>query len=232
MISSSGYKLGAFAVRLFMAPFARRRMIGAGHVPSEGGCILAPNHISHFDPPLIGISVRRPIDWMAMQELFAHPASAALFRWVGAFPVGRGTLDRAAVRTAIARLQQGRLVGVFPEGGLRTGPGSVLEGAPLKPGVAALAQMTSAPVVPCLVLGSDALYGLRRWIPVRRTPVWIVFGEPLPPPGTSGDKAAARADFERRLGDAIRELYVRTLREEAVPAECLPQTPQRRKGRA
>lgn len=231
MVSSSGYKLGALALRLFVAPFVRRRVIGAGHVPTEGGCILAPNHISHFDPPLIGISVHRPIDWMAMQELFINPVSAAVFRWAGAFPVGRGTLDRAAVRTAIARLRQGRLVGVFPEGGLRTGPGSVLEGAPLKPGVAALAQMTGAPVVPCLVLGSDALYAPRQWLPLRHARVWVVFGEPLPPPGTSGDKAAARADFERRLGDAIRDLYARTLREEGVPAECLPQTIQRRKGR-
>ncbi len=231
MVSSSGYKLGAFALRVLIAPSVRRRAIGAGHVPADGGCILAPNHISHFDPPLIGISVPRPIDWMAMLELFAHPASAAVFRWVGAFPVGRGTLDRAAVRTAIARLRQGRLVGVFPEGGLRTGPGSVLEGAPLKPGVAALAQMTGAPVVPCLILGSDALYDPRRWLPFRRARVWVVFGEPLPPPGASGDKAAAREDFEKRLGGAIRELYARTLREEGVPAGCLPQTPQRRKGR-
>ena len=169
---------------------------------------------------------------MAMRELFAHRATAALFRWVGAFPVGRENIDMPAVRTAITRLRRGRLVGVFPEGGLRTGPGSLLEGAPLKPGVAALAQMTGAPAVPCLILGSDALYDPRRWLPFRRAPVWVVFGEPLPPPGASGDKAAAREDFEKRLGDAIRELYARTLREESIPAECLPQTPQRRKGRA
>ena len=139
MVSSPGYSLGSVLVRVILGPFARRRVLGTHHVPRVGPCILAPNHISHFDPPLIGISTRRPVDWMAMRELFAHPVSAAIFRRVGAFPVGRESIDMPAVRTAIARLKHGLLVGVFPEGGLRTGPLSVLEGAPLKPGVAALA---------------------------------------------------------------------------------------------
>jgi 1-acyl-sn-glycerol-3-phosphate acyltransferase len=123
------------------------------------------------------------------------------------------------------------MVGVFPEGGLRTGPASVLEGAPLKPGVAALAQMTQARVIPCAVIGTDALYNPSRWLPWRNTAVWIVFGEPLDPPATTGDKSAARAAFDEQLGSRIRELYQRTVREEKIPADCLPQTPQKRKGR-
>jgi 1-acyl-sn-glycerol-3-phosphate acyltransferase len=167
-----------------------------------------------------------------MEELFAHPVFAAVLRWIGSFPVGRGKMDYAAVRTAIDRLKRGRLVGVFPEGGLRTGPASVLEGAPLKPGVAALAQMTQAPVIPCAVIGTDALYNPGRWFPWRRTPVWIAFGPPLAPPFAGGNKAAARESFEHLLGQKIRELYARTVREEHIPEDSLPQTPQKRKGRA
>jgi 1-acyl-sn-glycerol-3-phosphate acyltransferase len=140
-------------------------------------------------------------------------------------------MDYTAVRTAIDRLKHGRLVGVFPEGGLRTGPTSVLEGAPLKPGVAALAQMTQAPVIPCAIIGTDALYNPRRWLPWRNTPVWIVFGTPLAPPAATGDKAEARNAFEKLLGEKIRELYAVTVREEKIPEDCLPQTPQKRKGR-
>ncbi|MBU3665757.1 MAG: 1-acyl-sn-glycerol-3-phosphate acyltransferase [Chthoniobacterales bacterium] len=232
MLSSSGYGLGAAFVRVFMAPFVHRRVLGRSNVPATGPCILAPNHISHFDPPLIGISTGRPVDWMAMEELFRNPVLAALLRWVGSFPVGRGKMDYAAVRTAIARLERGRMVGVFPEGGLRTGAESVLEGAPLKPGVAALAQMTQAPVLPCAVIGSDALYAPSCWLPLRRASVWVIFGEPLPPPAREGDKAAARTAFEALLGGKIRGLYERTVREAGIPPECLPQTPQRRKGRA
>jgi len=231
MLSAFGYNVGAHFFRVILAPFTRRRIIGLENVPHTGPAILAPNHISHFDPPLIGISADRQIDWMAMEELFENPLLAAALRWIGSVPVGRGKLDYAAVRTAIERLKCGRMVGVFPEGGLRTGAESVLEGAPLKPGVAALSQMTQAPVVPCAVIGTDALYNPRRWWPVRGSSVWIVFGEPLAPPPEEGDKAAAREKFEQQLGERIRELYARTTREEKIPSDCLPQTPQKRKGR-
>lgn len=231
MLSAFGYSLGAHFFRVALAPFTRRRVVGLENVPHTGAAILAPNHISHFDPPLIGISADRQVDWMAMEELFKNPALAAALRWIGSFPVGRGKMDYAAVRTAIERLKRGRMVGVFPEGGLRTGAESVLEGAPLKPGVAALAQMTQAPVIPCAVIGTDALYNPNRWWPVRGSSVWIVFGEPLPPPKADGDKSAAREEFEQQLGERIRELYRRTVHNERIPDDCLPQTPQKRKGR-
>lgn len=231
MLSAFGYSLGAHFFRVALAPFTRRRVVGLENVPHTGAAILAPNHISHFDPPLIGISADRQVDWMAMEELFENPVLAAALRWIGSFPVGRGKMDYAAVRTAIERLKRGRMVGVFPEGGLRTGAESVLEGAPLKPGVAALAQMTQAPVIPCAVIGADALYNPNRWWPVRGSSVWIVFGEPLPPPKADGDKSAAREEFEQQLGERIRELYRRTVHNERIPDDCLPQTPQKRKGR-
>ncbi|MFZ4483313.1 MAG: lysophospholipid acyltransferase family protein [Chthoniobacterales bacterium] len=230
MLSSFGYGLGAAGIRGLIAPFVRRQVLGLHHVPRRGACILAPNHISHFDPPLIGISTHRQVDWMAMQELFVNPLLGGTLRWVGSFPVGRGTLDRAAVRTAIGRLKQERMVGVFPEGGLRAGPGSVLAGAPLKPGVAALSQMTGAPVLPCVIVGADALYEPRQWLPLRRGRVWIVFGEVLPPPADSGGKAQAREEFEALLGRVLRQMFDELCRTEKIPVECLPQTPQRRKG--
>jgi 1-acyl-sn-glycerol-3-phosphate acyltransferase len=231
MVSATAYYLGSHFFRIVLAPFTRRCVLGEHHLPPTGPAILAPNHISHFDPPLLGISADRQVDWMAMEELFQNPLLARTLRWIGSFPVGRGKMDYTAVRTAIERLKDGRMVGVFPEGGLRTGPTSVLEGAPLKPGVAALAQMTQAPVVPCAIIGADALYDPARWLPWRQTKVWIVFGHPLPPPSSTGDKAAARAAFDEQLGDTIRDLYHRTVREENIPADCLPQTPQKRKGR-
>jgi hypothetical protein len=61
--------------------------------------------------------------------------------------------------------------------------------------------------------------------------VWIVFGSPLAPPTATGDKAEARKAFEKLLGEKIRELYAVTVREEKIPEDCLPQTPQKRKGR-
>ena len=232
MPSDLGYTATTTFLQLLFMPFVRRRVIGRKHVPKKGACILAPNHISHFDPPLIGPSIWRTADWMAMRELFTMPVLGAWLNAVGTFPVEMGKFDSAAVRTAITRLRAGRMVGVFPEGGLRTGPQSVLEGAPVRPGVAALAQMTEAQVLPCVIIGSDALYDPKRWLPLRRTRVWIVYGPPLDPPGDKPDKATARTEFEARLGETLRAMYERTVREEKIPPDCLPQTPQRRKGKA
>lgn len=231
MSASPAYIATAVVLRTFFAPFTRRRILGSSHIPHSGPCILAPNHISHFDPPLLGISLRRQVDWMAMRELFQIPLLGAWLRQIGSFPVTMGRFDAQATRTAVTRLRAGRMIGIFPEGGLRTGPQSVLEGAPIRPGVAALAQMTGSPVVPCIILGSDALYSPTRWLPLRRTHLWIAFEEPLAAPAGGPDKAAARKDFEARLGDALRSLYRKILRDENIPQECLPQTPQRRKGR-
>lgn len=225
MPSSCGYKTTAMLLRMFFAPFTRCRVIGREHIPSRGACILAPNHISHFDPPLIGMHIRRPVEWMAMRELFEVPLLGRWLRVIGSFPVQMNTFDAGAVREAVTRLRATRFVGVFPEGGLRTGPESVLEGAPIRPGVAALAQMTSALVLPCVIIGSDALYSPKCWFPVFKTRIWIAFGTPLAPPTN-------RQDFDAQLGHVLRELYERTIREEHIPTACLPQTPQRRKGRA
>lgn len=230
MAIASGYDIGAGLMRLVLSPFTRRRVMGREHIPRTGACILAPNHISHFDPPLVGICTGRHVDWMAMEELFRNPFFRWMLRGVGAFPVRRGRMDYTAVRTAVDRLDKGRMVGVFPEGGLRTGAQSVLEGATLKPGVSALAQMTQAQVVPCVIIGSDALYAPSRWLPLRRTRVWVVFGAPLSAPAREGDKVAARMEFDTLLGEKLRALYAGAVRDENIPADCLPQTPQKRKG--
>lgn len=231
MFSPPGYHLVVSSLRVLFWPFTRCRFLGRENVPRHGATILAPNHISHFDPPFLSAAARRQVDWMAMRELFEMPVVGTVLRRIGTFPVTMGEMDRAAVRTALERLHAGRLLGLFPEGGLRTGPTSVLEGAPVRPGVAALAQMTQAAVVPCTIIGTDALYDPKRWRPTRRTRVWVAIGEPLAPPSREGDKAAARAEFEALLGLRIRGLYDRTVEEQAIPADCLPQTPQRRKGR-
>ena len=232
MPSPLAYRFCTGSVRALLSPFVSRRSLGREHIPRNGACILAPNHISHFDPPFIGSASPRPADWMAMRELFSIPVVGNLLTWAGAFPVEMGKFDMPAVRAAIERLKAGRMVGVFPEGGLRTGPNSVLEGAALRPGVAALAQMTGAPVLPCVIIGTDALYAPRQYIPLRRTKVWVAFAPPLPPPAGGGDKAATREKFEALLAQTLQELYARTVREQKIPPECLPQTPQRRKGRA
>lgn len=194
-----------------------------------GAWLLAANHISHFDPPLLSIAARRKIDWMGMVELFQLPLFASWLRAIDAFPVDRAHLDRNAVRIALTRLRAGHAVGIFPEGGIRDGANSVLEGAQTRPGVAGLSQMTAAPIIPCVIMGSDRCYILPRlWRPGRRIPIWIAFGQPLFPTN-SPDRVAARAALEARLSEAFRELAVEIRMHFGLGDDDLPQSPARRR---
>jgi len=189
---------------MIFGSLARIERIGPGHLP-EGPLLIAGNHISHFDPPITGARFNRKVDFMAMEPLFRKAWSRRLLEgWMDAFPVRRGQPDLGAIREAVRRLKAGRVVSVFPEGGLRTGSASVLGGAPLPPGAAMLAQMAGAPVLPCVILGSDQLYAWQNLF--RRPRVWVGVGEvlrlrgDLPPP-------QAREELNARIASAWKALY-------------------------
>jgi 1-acyl-sn-glycerol-3-phosphate acyltransferase len=208
----------------------RTKIVYYGEVPVDTGYILASNHISHFDPPFLGSRFRRYVDWMAMEELFLERASATLMDWLCAFKVRRDGTDRTGIRTALRRLEEGRVVGVFPEGGIRAGKGSVLNGAPMWPGVSALAVLSRKPVVPSVILGTDRLYYKPNWFPLRRVPVWIGCGEPIFP-RADVPKGYARELVQESLGRAFISLKEKLVLEFGLAETDLPTTPQARKGR-
>src|SRR6187455_2769995 len=146
------YHAGKFLVRFVFGCVARIHVIGRENARCADGFLLASNHISHFDPFLISLSVRRKIDWMTMAEFFRPPPLGFLLRSVDAFPAERDRADLKTIRTAINRLKRGRVVGLFPEGGIRDGANSLLEGAPLRPGASTLAQIAGVPILPCVIL--------------------------------------------------------------------------------
>jgi 1-acyl-sn-glycerol-3-phosphate acyltransferase len=219
------------AAALFMKTLfgcvARVRVLRRENANCAGGFLLAANHISHFDPLIISGVARRKIDWMAMAEFFPVPFLGHFLRAVDAFPAARDRAERATIRTAIERLKAGRVVGVFPEGGIRHGKRSLLEGAPLRPGASTLAHIAGVPLLPCVIIGSDRLYTARRWLTLRRTPVWIAFGDPIP--CFAGlPKSAARERIEHEVSNAFQKLY-RELREKfQLTPDDLPHSPQER----
>jgi 1-acyl-sn-glycerol-3-phosphate acyltransferase len=170
---------------------SRIYVVGCEHINRAGG-FCSPQIISHFDPPIISSVARRKIDWMAMAEFFPVPGLGHFLRAVDAFPAARDRADRKTIRSAIKRLKDGRIVGVFPEGGIRDGACSLLEGAPLRAGASTLAHMAGVPIVPCVILGSDRLW--KRWMPLANT------GLDRFRPGNlafSGWKSVARARIEQ-----------------------------------
>ena len=225
LFRSFSYRASCWLVRLILFPSTRLRVFHEDRVGVAGGAILAANHISHFDPPVLSVVTPRKIDWMAMEELFRHPWSARLMRSYDAFPVQRGGADRAALRIAVERLQSGALVGIFPEGGLRAGAESILEGAKMRPGIGLVAGLSRVPIVPVIILGTDRLYDKRRWLPWKRTPVWVYFGRPL-----STATAASRADIQDQLAAAFLELKEEMRAVCGIKEADMPKTPQYRKG--
>ena len=162
-----------------------------------------------------------------MAEFFRPPAFGFLLHAIDAFPVDRDRADRKSIRAAIERLKEGRLVGLFPEGGIRDGARSLLEGAPLRPGASTLAQIAGVPILPCVILGSDRLYSAKRWLPFRRTPIWIAFGDPishLP----ELKKSEARQGIGSELATAFKGLYAELQQTFHLTTDDLPHPPRER----
>jgi 1-acyl-sn-glycerol-3-phosphate acyltransferase len=224
------YMLSRVIAKVLFGLFAKTCVLHADRTNSSSPFILAANHISHFDPPILSVAALRKLDWMAMIELFENKWAARYFRAIDTFPADRAKVDRAAVKIALDRLKRGHVVGMFPEGGIRAGKNSVLEGAKLRPGSAVLAEMAGVPIVPCVLLGSDRFYSKAMWKPFRRNSMWIAFGEPLcADPALA--RTHARSDLEHRLAESLRSLCEELRETYGLTEADLPRTPQHRKGR-
>ncbi|MBR3457388.1 MAG: 1-acyl-sn-glycerol-3-phosphate acyltransferase [Selenomonadaceae bacterium] len=161
--------------RCFFVPFFkiffRARVLGAENLPAEGPVILAANHLSNWDPPFLACFLPRPVSYMAKIELFKNPVFAAAIRSCHAFPVKRGAADRGAIKTAMQVLKEERVLGVFPEGTRsRTGKMQKAEA-----GVALIASMSDAPVVPAAILGTNEIFSKGRRFPK----LTIAYGKPM-----------------------------------------------------
>ncbi|HEX3420527.1 MAG TPA: 1-acyl-sn-glycerol-3-phosphate acyltransferase [Candidatus Udaeobacter sp.] len=223
------YHAGKLLVRFVFGFVARVHVVGAENANRAGGFLLASNHISHFDPFLIGLQVRRKIDWMTMAEFFRPPALGFFLRSIEAFPAERDRADLRTIRTTIDRLKSGRIVGIFPEGGIRDGARSLLQGAPLRAGAATLAQIADVPVVPCVILGSDRFYSKKQWLPFRRSPLWMAFGKPISS-FPELQKSQARKRIESELAADFKNLYAELREKFRLTVDDLPKSPQERTG--
>ena len=131
----------------------RCRITGLENIPATGA-VLAPNHQSFWDIPLIAVMVPRRVHFMAKEELFRVPVFGAIIRSLLAFPVKRGAPDRTAIRHAIEMLQENDLVVVFPEG-TRSKTGLL---GPFAPGAALIAMKAGVPMVPVGLIATNRIF--------------------------------------------------------------------------
>ncbi|MEN3282987.1 MAG: glycerol-3-phosphate dehydrogenase [Solirubrobacteraceae bacterium] len=180
----------------FFHVYFRLSRIGREHIPAEGPVILASNHRSFLDPFVIAVMARRPIYFVAKQELFVNRPIAWLLGALGAFPIDRHGGDEGAMATARAILERGHGVLIFPEG-TRIRPGAL--GRP-KRGVGRLALESGAPVVPIAVFGSEAVRNGWRFRPHK---VRIRAGAPLTFPKVESPSPALAGAVTDRIWPCV-----------------------------
>jgi 1-acyl-sn-glycerol-3-phosphate acyltransferase len=170
-----------------------------------GAYLLAANHTSAFDPALLIAATPRIIYWLSIAEIFRHPVWGRFLRGIGAEPLDRSKTDTHTARVVVRHLRAGRVVGIFPEGGVRVGAESVLADGSIQDGVCKLAQLANVPVLPCVILGSGKFARWWCWLPGARTRWAVVFGEPIFP-RAEPDRATACAEMREEITRAFRAL--------------------------
>lgn len=179
-----GYRVGASLMAVVTRALARWQVINKEAVPREGPVIVAANHISLIDPPLLMASIPRPIVFMAKEEAFQSLFGEAFFWVMGVMPVRRGQPDRGALVAARRILESGGALGIFPEG-TRSRNGQLGLGYQ---GCALLALWTGAPILPVGITGTEAIKGLSSFPSVlmgsipgsNRLQLTVNIGEPFP----------------------------------------------------
>ncbi len=155
---------------------------GLENVPAEGAAILASNHLSFSDSIFLPVAVSRPITFLAKSEYFTGTslkgrAVSAFMRGAGQVPVDRtgGNASTAAIATAVRILNEGALLGIYPEG-TRSPDGRLYRG---KTGVARMALEARVPVVPVAMINTDKVQPIGRSRPNFNVDVGIRIGKPL-----------------------------------------------------
>lgn len=189
------YLLCWYFLRGLFAVFFRWRVVGVERIPMTGPVVLASNHASFLDPPLIGAAVPREASFLARESLFRFPLLGGLIRSINALPVDRDGRSPRGLKTILGRLKQQAPVVLFPEG-TRTTDGRLL---PARSGVGLAVIKSGAPVVPIRIFGSFEAYSRKMWLP-RPYRISVVFGDPI-------DFSQLRREAESGQKERVKEIY-------------------------
>ncbi|WP_240377092.1 lysophospholipid acyltransferase family protein [Bacillus piscicola] len=160
------YALGKFICQVFFFLFMRVEAKGQENIPTEGPVLICSNHLSNLDPPLVGSFMKRPLNFMAKEELFGAPLLGKLLPYINAFPIKRGTGDRQALRKGLGILKEGKVLCLFPEG-TRSKTGEIGKGLS---GSGFFALRSEAVVIPAVIIG--------RYKPFGK--ITLRYGKPIP----------------------------------------------------
>lgn len=201
-MSDLAYKAVCFVGRHPFWVSSRPVRLHLDRIPADGPAIVAPTHLSPFDVPcLMAASKRRNLDFVSVVEFQRTFFVGWLFTHMNCVFLDRGRVDTATVRAVLDRLAERRMVVMFPEGRIREWKDSAALGKPFKTGVARMARMSGAPIVPVVQLGTGQFGKWWAWLPLRRVRYGMIVGEPIAPRADL-EPAAAEADLTARLSAA------------------------------
>jgi 1-acyl-sn-glycerol-3-phosphate acyltransferase len=207
-----GYDTLRVLARLVSVLVFRLRIAGRENWPAAGGGLVCSNHQSFFDPPLVGLTCDRRMNYLARDGLFRVPVLKQLIHFLDAIPIDREGGGLAGLKETLKRLKAGELVLIFPEG-TRTHDGEV---APLKPGFIAVARRSKVPLIP---VGLDGAF--QAWPRTSRLPrpsrLAVVIGPPIQPAEVAAmTDEDLLAELEQRILTCHSQ--ARELRENRSPA--------------
>src|SRR5687767_12175460 len=189
------YRLGWLFFRFIYATYFRWRVFNAERVPNDGPVILASNHASFLDPPLVGAGLHRPVNYLARESLFRYPGIGALLRSWNAVPVDREGGGAGGLRAILDRLLAGGAILLFPEG-TRTTDGN-LQSA--RSGIGLTVIKSNAPVVPVRVFGTFEAFNRNHKFP-RPHRIAVKYGRPI-------DFSALRAEAKICTKPRLKQIY-------------------------
>ena len=169
-----GYDVLQVLARMAAVGLFRLRVEGRENWPATGGGLVCANHQSYFDPPLVGLTCPRRMNFLARDSLFRVPVLGQLIAFFDAIPIDREGGGLAGLKETLRRLKAQELVLIFPEG-TRSRDGEV---APLKPGFIAVARRSRAPLVPVALDGAFQAWPRTAWFP-RLMQLAVVIGPPI-----------------------------------------------------
>ena len=168
------YLLGYSLSKAIAKTFFNYRVIGAENMIEEGPCIIAANHCSYLDPPLVGVACQRAIHYLARKSLLDIPVLGPILPQLNVIPVDQKNADRSALMGAIRVVKNGGAVLIFPEGS-RSWDGDL---QPAQPGIGMIVAKTGAPVVPVRVFGTFETYPRGATLP-RLSSIKVAIGKRL-----------------------------------------------------
>jgi 1-acyl-sn-glycerol-3-phosphate acyltransferase len=168
------YRFAWVVFRAIFRCYFRWRVFNPERVPLSGGAVLAVNHASYIDPPLVAAGLRRTVACLAREDLFRFPPMAWVLRQWGVVPLDRDGGSASGLRVIITRLHEGNAIVLFPEG-TRTRDGQM---QPARSGIGLIVIKSDQPVVPVRVFGTYEAYGRHVFVPMPR-PIAVKYGEPM-----------------------------------------------------